>query len=93
MPRPVRGNPFGFDAQLREKKQAEPGPEPRWLTYQCKGCGKRAYSGYTTTALERVLASSPIKPDLFCAQCSTDTPLAEANLQFGDDDTPYPLPQ
>jgi hypothetical protein len=87
----MRGNPFGFDSEVRSKA-AEEGPPPRWLTYRCAGCGTRAYSGYTVTALERVLAASPVRPDLFCANCGTDTPLDRAELQHGDDDSPYALP-
>ncbi|MCA1814355.1 MAG: hypothetical protein LC624_10470 [Halobacteriales archaeon] len=88
----MRGNPFGWDSEASRKPGGDAGPAPRWLTYRCAGCGKRSYSGYTATALERVLAASPIRPDLFCAECSTDTPLDRAELRFGDDDAPYALP-
>lgn len=85
----MRGHPLGFDAQGRPPPPGT-ADDPRWLTYRCSGCGKRNYSGYTVTALQRaVAAGGRVRPSFFCADCGTDTELERAELQHGDDGTPY----
>lgn len=71
---------------------APPEETPRWLTYRCARCGQRVYSGYTSSALERLLAgASLVKPDFFHADCGAETPLEQADLRF-DDGTAWRAP-